>query len=422
MNIEGFEREPRTRADGTPYPGRFICPGVQWTRTGGDILATFTVTAREIADAAESRLLWTDQDVQRGIKPGLPYSVPRELPLADGYPDGASYVFNAANSDDIVSKLLNGERLFLNPLVWNLRPGSFTAYWNEENGEVWLYKGMIYLPDSHHRQQAILKAIRIYDEEPEIHPLFSPEEQFKVELYFLTREDEGNYFFDKNQRPRPTSKSKAYDLTTLDDLSLLAKSVIERSKALKGNVNRVTDRLTRTNPQVVTLSTLRQMMKLVAPAETLDKTEMEGIAEAAATFYDLLAEARPELGKISREERQAVRDTMLVDSGVVMFGYAYLIRAFRDEVPQQGLNWAVGAWRKRLGRLSETYSFRGWSGDLFSRENPLWREIGVLRPQADSDRLTISNTGATRAECGRVLRQLMTLKEIPSDLVFLVSR
>ena len=36
-----------------------------------DLLATFTITAEELSDAAQSQLLWTDQDGQRGIQPGL---------------------------------------------------------------------------------------------------------------------------------------------------------------------------------------------------------------------------------------------------------------------------------------------------------------------------------------------------------------
>src|SRR5207253_472043 len=120
---------------------------------------------------------------------------------------------------------------FLNPLVWNLRPGSFDAYWDQKNNSIYIYQGKIYLPDSHHRQQAIIKAVNVWRSAQKDYPRFSGDRQFKVELYFLSRTDEGNYFYDKNQLPTPTAKSKAYDLTTMDDLSLLAKQVIERSKA-----------------------------------------------------------------------------------------------------------------------------------------------------------------------------------------------
>ena len=201
--------------------------------------------------------------------------------------------------------------------------------------DLYIYDGRIYLPDSHHRQQAIVKAVKIWREAKKEYPRFSGERQFKVELYFLSREDEGNYFFDKNQRISPTAESKAYDLTTLDDLSLLAKRVIEHSHQLRDNVNRVTDKLTQRNPQVVTLSTLREMMKAFAPTDALDSSELEGMAVVAANFYDR-ASVRTELGRLPITERRMVRATLLVDSAVMMHGYASLMKAFNEDLAKSG--------------------------------------------------------------------------------------
>ena len=69
--IEGFLKKPKHSAGGRIYRGRFTFPGIQWTGDGADALVTFTITAEELADIAESRLLWTDQDVQRGIRPEI---------------------------------------------------------------------------------------------------------------------------------------------------------------------------------------------------------------------------------------------------------------------------------------------------------------------------------------------------------------
>jgi hypothetical protein len=423
LGIEGFLKKPKLTASGTAYQGRFTCHEVQWTGEGRDALATFTITAEELADAAESRLLWTDQDVQRGIRPGLVSPPRRELPLSEGYPDPKLYIFDINNADDITEKLLRRERLFLGPLVWNLRPSTFEAYWDSKRAEIFIYAGKVYLPDSHHRQQAILKAIRAWRDAPSSYPKFSPSTQFKIELYFLSKEDEGNYFFDKNQRPKPTAKSKAYDLTTLDDLSLLAKKVIETSSALADNVNRVTDRLTAKNPQVITLSTLREMMRSLAPADSLDEPEIGGLATVAATFYDLLAEIRTELGRLAIAERRTIRENLIVDSAVMMHGYAALMREFNDAIGEEGVRKAVAEWRRRLQRLSAqlTYSFDRWKGDLFAKRNPLWQRVGVVKPGRDGKRLTVLNTGAARSECGRVLKQLLAVDRAPADLRFLVT-
>lgn len=422
--IEGFVRRPKRTASGNLYGGRFTCHDVQWTGEGRDVLITFTITAEELAAAAENGLLWTDQDVQRGIQPGLGERPPRELPLREGYPNPKLYVFDANNADDITEKLLRGERLFLGPLVWNLRPGTFDAYWDSREYKVHIYNGKIYLPDSHHRQQAILKAVRCWRDAPSSYPKFSPTKQFKIELYFLTKEDEGNYFYDKNQRPKPTAKSKAYDLTTLDDLSLLAKRVIIKSSALTDNVNRVTDRLTAKNPQVITLSTLREMMKSLASDDSLDEPEMEGLATVAAAFYDLLAKVRPEIGRLAERERRTVRERMVVDSAVMMHGYAHLMREFNDAIAKEGIKKASSDWLAKLDRLSSQrkYVFEQWSGDLFEKKNPLWQRIGVVKPGRDGKKLTVLNTGAARSECGRALMQLISSDPVPRDLRYLATR
>ncbi len=324
----------------------------------------------------------------------------------------------------MTEKLLRGERLFLSPLVWNLRPGMFEGYWDSSQSAMYIYTGKIYLPDSHHRQQAIIRAVRAFREATKSYPKFSLTKQFKVELYFLSRQDEGNYFFDKNQRPQPTAKSKAFDLTTLDDLSLLAKRVIEKSSALSDNVNRVTDRLTPKNPQVMTLSTLREMMKSLAPANALDELETEGLGVVAAAFYDLLASIRPELGHLDVYERRQTREHSVVDAATMMHGYAHLIRNFNDSIGTLGLIQADKKWRKKLARLSKTteYSFENWHGDLFDKKNPIWQRIGVVKPGKDGRKLTILNTGAARSECGRVLRQLVETEPLPGDLGYLAMR
>lgn len=422
--VSGFLPQPKKRAAGGVFEGRFACHDVQWIGEGRELLATFTVTAEELTAATENRLLWTDQDVQRGIQPGVTPRPPRELAVAEGYPDPKLYIFDAAKADDIAEKLTRGERLFLNPLVWNLRPGTFEAFWDVPSKAIYIYNAHIYLPDSHHRHQAIVKATRAWRDAPSSQVRFSGDQQFKVELYFLTKEDEGNYFFDKNQLPKPTALSKAYDLTTLDDLSTLAKKMIDKSSALSENVNRVTDRLSVRNPQVITLSTLREMMRTFAGSDQLDENEMEGMATFAARFYDLMAEIRPELGHLTLAERRLIRSVSISDAAVMMHGYAALMRDFHETVLDHGIRNATAKWRRTLHRFSATerYKIGRWSGDLFDKANPLWQKAGIVKPNKDGKGLTVLNTGAARAECGRILRQLASLGRSQNNLAFLLKR
>jgi hypothetical protein len=424
--VAGFLAAPRRRANGTPSPGRFSAAGVQWTGSGAELVATFTITADELTGAAESGLLFTDQEVQRGIRPDVQGSIQRELSLANGYPDPKTYIFDAQKADDITEKLLRGELLFLNPLVWNLRPGKFTAARNDGQAELYIYEAKIYLPDSHHRQQAIVRAVHLHREAPSDFPKFSPSKQFKIELYFLSKEDEGNYFYAKNQLTKPTEKSKAFDLTTTDALSVLAKRFIDSTPALAGNVNRVTDRLTARNPQVATLSTIREMMRTLSddelsPDGMVDDSELEGMATIASMFYGLLVDVRPELGPLDVRERRKVRQSSLVDAAVMMHGYAALMKEFRRDLTSDGLHIAKEKWRRRLGALSgaRCYTLEDWSGDLFDKSNPVWQRAGIVKRGSNAVRLTVSNTGSNRAACGRILRQITSIEPAPSNLQFL---
>src|ERR1700733_3866672 len=102
IEVRGFLAEPRRTPGGGIYQGRLALSDIQWTGIGRDIFATVTVTLEQLADAAENRLLWTDQAVQRGIQPTAPPGIPRELPVGDGYPDSRFYIFDDANADDMV--------------------------------------------------------------------------------------------------------------------------------------------------------------------------------------------------------------------------------------------------------------------------------------------------------------------------------
>lgn len=403
---KGFLEERPKSASGKPLAGRFTCEDIQWTGEGGDLLGTFTITVRELLDLAESNLLWTDQDVQRGVKPEKSQA-PRLLSLANGYPDPESYIFVEENADEIAEKLLFGKKVYLSPLIWSLRPGEFEGFRDDENGRFIIYSGKIFLPDSHHRHQGILKAARSYRERPQDYPYFSLDKQFKVDIYFLSKLEEGNFFYDKNQLTRQTAKSKAFDLTTGDALSLLAKQIANGAKCLDGNVNRVTDRLTSSNPQVITLSTLREMAKSIVPQGDVSEHEVEATAALVSTFLDKLADRRPILGRVPLERRVESRRESLADAAVTMHGYGSLARDYMDDLPKLGSAEANATWNRKLDRLSEgrVYLYDNWSGDLFEKANPLWSKLGVLKP-SNRGGFSQVNNGATRAAMGRVLRQI----------------
>jgi hypothetical protein len=400
--------EPLVRRDGDLYQGRFQISGLQWLLNPDDLHATAVVSARDLVVAADNGLIWTDQLVQRGIKPGRDDDAAIELSLADGYPDATIYVFLPDKSDEIARKLLEGEpRLKLSPLVWNLRPGRFQAAIDasESGDRFYLYKGRVYLPDGHHRHQGIVKAFRLWEDAPDDYPRFDPDRLFTLDLYFMSRRDEAEYFFQKNWLPKIVERSKSYDLTEQDALSVLAKQVIEQAPSLTGNVNRVTDRLIASNPQVVTLSTLREVMHIAA-GDALTDEEIASLAPRIAQFWEFLAGVRPELGRLEVDDRRRSRQASMAGQAVVMYGYAELLRRFLADAEASDLDTAVQTWRRRLQELSPDNLFEdpetGWTGDYFARANPRWRELGILQATRSGGE-TVSNTRQTREQAAKAL-------------------
>jgi hypothetical protein len=290
--------------------------------------------------------------------------------------------------------------------VWNLRPGTFDAYYDEARDELYVYRGRIYLPDSHHRHQALIKAHHTWLEATEDYPAYNPGRQYTIDVYFMSRPDEGEFFYQKNVLGKTPDRSKSFDLALSDALSVLARRVVEKTPQLTGNVNRVTDRLAASNPQVVTLSTLRSMAATAAGTDALTDKEVDKLSTYYSTFYELLAEVRPELRKVDLDVRRTYRRESMAAQAVVMQAYGELMRLFAEDADRSGLDKAREAWRERLKVLASDvpYDHRGeWSGDFFARENPLWREIGVLQ-RTRTGAETVSNTRQTRETTGRELR------------------
>src|SRR5437879_1602746 len=143
LAVDGILPDGRAAADGSLDPGVLTLPEIQWAANGSDVSGTCVLTVGQLEAASEPRVLRSDQNVQRGVRPELDPPPPALLPLADGYPDPTRYVFDSENADDMVEKLLAGSRVRLNPLVWNLRPGTFEAYYDPATRRLHLYRGHV---------------------------------------------------------------------------------------------------------------------------------------------------------------------------------------------------------------------------------------------------------------------------------------
>ena len=99
----------------------------------------------------------------------------------------------------------------------------------------------------------------------------------------------------------------------------------------------------------------------------------------ASEFYDLLADTRSELGRLASSERRKVRENLVVDSAVMMHGYAALMKDYNAELGK------LGSGRARRNGSGVSADFResahtnsGAGREIFSPNPILYGRVSAL--------------------------------------------
>lgn len=148
---------------------------------------------------------------------------------------------------------------------------------------------------------------------------------------------------------------------------------------------------------------------------------MEGIALVASKFFSILADVRPEIGLLPLPQRKKVRAASLVDAPVMFQGYGALIADFNLAVSKLGMTAASEQWREKLQNVAASiqYNERGWSGDLYEKENPIWYRLGVIKPGL-TGQPTVNNNRGARLQVAKVLRAVVNKPSQITSLEVLV--
>jgi len=134
----------------------------------------------------------------------------------------------------------------------------------------------------------------------------------------------------------------------------------------------------------------------------LDDTNFDETKRYLVDFFNRLATIRTEMGYLDLSARKVVRQTSIGDTALVIQAYVKMAGDL------YGAN--ISDWSKRLSKLAEPYTHEnGWSGDLMSRHNPLWRDR-VLTP-TKSGTLSVINRTDSRKYMHDSLRELVGVKE-----------
>jgi len=363
---------------------------------------------REIGGFIETRRIYVDAHAQRGQKDvnNIPVA---EYSLADEPPKG--YVVERNRVTEMV-QALEENTLFGGTLTWNLRPGE--AHWHHDEGERTLVissDSRVYLPDSHHRHLAIKEALAAIREN-RLNPAVGTK-AFTVNIYTMPVQGEMQLFYEYNVLGKAADATRAQYLAQTDSVSKIVRELINRPPLL-GNVETVTNMLSKSSARMVTFRTLHDAIR-DARRGGMDKLDTE--VEFYSQYFGMLSKVRPELGILSVSERNRVRSISVVDQAVVLSAFVAVAEHLRAELEEAGTPetketvWT--RWAGRLGKLRETAPD---GGDFFLRSNTVWKEKGVLR-MGRSGNLVVTNNRDTRAAAYDVLTErlgLPNLRAVPS--------
>jgi hypothetical protein len=336
------------------------------------------VTAREIATLYKTGFLKVDPDHQRGV------DAVTKKPILD-----------MEKIERWADQLIKGEA-YLGQLSWNFRKGETSIQYDPQARSLAIGAGAATIPDSYHRHRAILKAV----ESAERGSGFDLDRRFSVKIYHVPVTEENRIFYAMNQEGKKADPTRSKWLHRVG-VAKLAGAFVENSEHLRENVDTVRDRLSKRNPRLCAFNTLSGAFEEYwSDVDPQDEAALRGDVEYLTGFWKKLVSVRPELAKLNISRRKKVRETSLVDSGLAIIAYVALARKMREE----------GVGLEVLNKLAQQVTVGDKTVDHFSRENPLWKQAGVLVPvtkKNGTEALNLRNARQSRQAMLQALAELI---------------
>jgi hypothetical protein len=266
------------------------------------------MTARDISQLYKTGFLKVDHDRQRGLD-----SVTGHRILDD------------EKVDRWAEQLVKGEA-YLGQLSWNFRKDETLLDYDEEKRSLKIGAGAATIPDSGHRHMALLKAADSTGKGSS----FNLDRKVSVRIYNAPASEENRIFYAMNQEGKKADPTRSKWLHRLG-AAKIAGALAEQCPSLRDNVDTIRDRLSKKNPRLCAFNTLSGAFEAYwGDCNPEDEAPFKGDVEYAVQFWNRLAEARPELGKLDISRRKRVRETLLVDSALAIWAYVAIARKMRD--------------------------------------------------------------------------------------------
>jgi hypothetical protein len=302
---------------------------------------------------------------------------------------------NKDNIDSMIQDIRRNE--FECPeLMWNLRFGKVLWVYVRDRRELRIYEGVATRPDTNHRHHAIIQMHRAYrkwhgETGSEVMDQYNPKRPYALAIYSDGFEGEAHKFYVLNSKGQKVPPGKAHFVAAhTSDPHLhakLAKDVMYASGVLgHKNVEIVQSTISKNSAKLVLFYTLVRGLQAAFPTlPAADTGEYQQLVQHLVEFVGELNAVRPnEIATLSLDKRQKARSETIADQAITWIAYFRLCADLRND-PQ---------WKKKLAALGQPYATDGYSGDVLSRENPLWVQRGILAPDQKGQLKVVSNRNA----------------------------
>jgi hypothetical protein len=346
------------------------------------------MAARDIHQLYKTGFLKVDHERQRGVD-----SVTGQRILDD------------EKVERWAEQLVQGEA-YLGQLSWNFRKDETMLDYDEVKRSLKIGAGAATIPDSGHRHMAILKAADSASKGSS----FNLDRKVSVRIYNAPASEENRIFYAMNQEGKKADPTRSKWLHRLG-ATKIAGALAEQCPSLKDNVDTIRDRLSKKNPRLCAFNTLSGAFETYwADCNPEEADVFKASVDFVVQFWNKLASVRPELGRLDIARRRQVRETLLVDSALAISAYVATARKMYDG--KVDLSRLQKLCRPTAGTGEEQRDV-----DLFSRENPLWEQIGVLVPSTKKSGqkvFTLRNARQTRHAMLSTLEGVLGLNGQPA--------
>ena len=308
---------------------------------------------------------------------------------------------------------IHNDRFECPQLMWNLRAGEVVWVFLTKSKMLTIYQGVATRPDTNHRHQAIIRFHKKYltwveqTGSTEM-PGYNPARQYGLVIYTDDFQGEAHRFYVYNFKGWRVSSSTAHYIESKTHVPAIhakvAREAMERSGILGlKNVEIISAQLSRNSAKLITFGTLTEALKTAFPAIT--ETDLPETLNYIVQFLDTLHSVRPaEIALLSVAQRQAVRDASVADQAVLWHGYFHLASWLQKN--------AADSWRDQLAAIAQPVTYKSFTGDLFSRENPVWVDTAVMAPGKKG--LRVLNNRQAREASFDILKAVVSGKGLNS--------